>query len=66
MPYLYDPRFCCKVETNNPAIIMANLILKNDLMTEDKQFWNTIKELADYNDEKKNLVRAKTPETKKT
>ena len=68
---LYDPRYERRIRTDNPAIILADRVLKSNLVEDNKQFWNTIKKLANYADfdvvadEKKNLVRSKTSKTKK-
>lgn len=69
---LYDPRFNRKIKTDNPAIILANKVVKNRFIDPDETFWDRIKQLANYCDfdisenAKKNLVRAKTPKIKKT
>ena len=68
---LYDPRFERKIKTDNPAIIMAERVVKSGMLEPDKEFWNTIKRLANYadfdiNDEKKNVVRSRVSENKKT
>ena len=68
---LYDPRFERKIKTDNPAIIMADRVVKSGMLEPDKEFWNTIKRLANYadfdiNDEKKNVVRSRVSENKKT
>ncbi len=63
MPLLYDPRINRRIITNNDALIMANIMVKSNLVVKDKQFWNKIKKLANYADshngkrgKKKNLV----------
>jgi len=68
---LYDPRFERKIKTDNPAIIMADRVVKSGMLEPDKEFWNTIKRLANYadfdiNHEKKNVVRSRVSKNKKT
>jgi hypothetical protein len=58
---LYDPRYERKIKTNNPAIILADKVVKSGILEPDKDFWDTIKRLANYADfdvkpEKKNMV----------
>jgi len=66
----YDPRFDRKVKTNNPAIMMADLVVKSNLVNPDKEFWDKIKKLANYADfdvkpKKKNMVRSRVSKNKK-
>lgn len=66
---LYDPRFNRKMKTNNPAIILADKVVKSNLVHPDEDFWNRIKKLANYADfnvKEKNMVRSRVQKTKKT
>jgi hypothetical protein len=58
---LYDPRFDRKIKTNNPAIVLADRVIKSNLVDPDKEFWDNIRKLANYMDfdvkpKKKNMV----------
>ena len=52
---IYDPRNGEFEITNNPALIMADLLqsgmIYSDLDTESEEFWDKIKVLADFCDE---------------
>ncbi len=74
---LYDPRFNRKIKTDNPAIVLANEVVKTRFVNPDENFWDRIKQLANYCDfdmnedakkklVKKNLVRSQTSKIKKT
>lgn len=68
---LYDPRFERKIKTNNPAIILADKVVKSNLVDPDEYFWDRIRKLANYADfdvksKKKNMVRSRVQKTKKT
>lgn len=50
--YLFDPRKGDLIETNNPVIILADIMIRNGLVKPNKSFWAKIKKLADIADEK--------------
>lgn len=47
--YLFDPRKNKHIKTNNPIIIMADILLKGGVKP-NAHFWNNITNLADYAD----------------
>ena len=49
---VYDPRIKKSIYSNNPALILAEIIIKSELISSDKEFWNKIKILANYADKK--------------
>jgi hypothetical protein len=48
--YLYDPRAKTFVNTNNPAIIMADAMIRIGAIEPDEKFWRKIELLANYAD----------------
>ncbi len=50
MVYLYDPRVKTFINTDNPAIIMADAMIRIGAIEPDENFWEKIKLLADYAD----------------
>jgi len=48
--YLYDPRVKTFVDTNNPAIIMADAMIRIGAIEPDDKFWQKIELLANYAD----------------
>lgn len=53
---LYDPRKDLYVESNNPILILADVMIKSGFVntTEKGKFWSQIGYLADYADQKAN------------
>lgn len=50
---VYDPRINEKVYSDNPALIVAAIITRSKYKTVDKkEFWNNVKVLADYCDQR--------------
>lgn len=47
---VYDPRVKFNVISNNPALILANIV--KDHIESDEDFWQKIAVLADYCDQK--------------
>jgi hypothetical protein len=45
--YLFDPRYGTLVETDNPAIILADMMVRSGLIKPDTDFWNKIRRLAE-------------------
>ena len=50
-PNVFDPRLGIRINSDNPALIFAEIINKSELISSDEEFWNKIKILADYSDE---------------
>lgn len=48
--YLFDPRVGGFVDTDNPILIMADIMIRSELVEPDKKFWNRIRLLAEYAD----------------
>jgi hypothetical protein len=48
---LYDPRVKDHVETNNPAIIIAQILIDTGMFSPTEDFWKKIADLANYSDE---------------
>jgi len=46
--YLYDPRVNSFVNTDNPAIILADAMIRIGAVVPDNNFWDKIKILANY------------------
>ena len=52
---LYDPRKGLNVESNNPMLILADIMIKGGFADKkDQEFWDKISYLANYADEKVN------------
>ena len=49
---VYDPRTKLNVISDNPALIMAGIILKLEFFNPTEEFWQSISVLADYCDER--------------
>ena len=49
--YVFDPRLGMRINSDNPALIFAEIINKSELISSDEEFWNKIKILANYSDE---------------
>lgn len=49
---VYDPRTKLNVISDNPALILAETILKLEFFNPTEDFWENIKKLANYCDEK--------------
>jgi len=49
---VYDPRTKLNVISDNPALILAEIILKLEFFTPTEEFWENIEKLANYCDEK--------------
>ena len=47
---VYDPRIEESIYSDNPALILANIIINSELISPNKEFWKTVKILADYCD----------------
>jgi len=54
---VYDPRINNFIESNNPALILADIITFNFSANNlAENFWDSIKEMADYYDEKEYVL----------
>jgi len=49
---VYDPRTKLNVISDNPALILAEIILKLEFFTPTEEFWENIEKLANYCDKK--------------
>lgn len=49
---VYDPRVDDTVHSDNPALIIAEIMTKRNFVRETNDFWNSIKILADYCDQR--------------
>ena len=49
---VYDPRVKFNVFSDNPALILAEIILKLEFFTPTEEFWENIEKLANYCDKK--------------
>jgi hypothetical protein len=49
---VYDPRVKFNVISDNPALIMAEIMTKLECFNPTEDFWQNIKILADYCDER--------------
>lgn len=47
---LFDPRANGLIDTENPAIILADAMIKVSAINPDKKFWDAITTLANYAD----------------
>lgn len=47
---LYDPREKDNIETDNPAIIIAHILIETGAFLPTKDFWKKIADLANYSD----------------
>jgi len=48
--YVFDPRLGMRINSDNPALILAEIIIKSKLNSNTDDFWDNIKILADYCD----------------
>jgi hypothetical protein len=49
---VYDPRVKFNVFSDNPALILAEIMTKLEFITPTEDFWQNIAVLADYCDER--------------
>ena len=49
---VYDPRVRMNVYSDNPALILANIMIKSKLGSNTNNFWENVKVLADYCDQR--------------
>lgn len=49
---VYDPRVRMNVYSDNPALILANIMIKSKLGNKTNNFWENVKVLADYCDQR--------------
>lgn len=47
---VYDPRIKKSIYSDNPALILANIIINSELISPNEEFWKTVVILADYCD----------------